>query len=285
MQVAANQALLLGCLQALLDAGNRQARAICIVGQSKALAQAQGVEHEFKGQFLARHLVALRHRLALAGVLHVKRRFTVPHLAQHPVRKTELAVRARPNAQIVAKLPIVQVVRAAVAGLGVGRHFVTGQPRSGGQLGDAVHHFVGQIVLGQNWWELGKHGVGLDGEVVDRDVRRCKAQRGQDILRQSGQRLARQGVHQVEVEGVKHLRRLGHGGQCLVTIMDPAQGFQVRIVKALHPDRQTVDARLGKRLETVFLESAGVGLHADLGRRGQTQAGADARDQALNRLG
>ena len=123
--------------------------------------------------------------LALHGLLHVKHGFTVTHLSQHTVREAELAVRTSPNAEVVAKLPVVQVVGTPVPRLGISRDFVALQARGCGQLGDAVHHFVGQIVFGQSGRELGKHRVGLDRQVVDRDVRRRKGQSSLDILGQA----------------------------------------------------------------------------------------------------
>ena len=61
--------------------------------------------------------------------------------------------------------------------LGVGRHFVALQPGGFGQLGDVVEHGVGGVVLGHHGRELGEVGIGLDGQVVNRNVRRRKGQR------------------------------------------------------------------------------------------------------------
>ena len=55
----------------------------------------------------------------------------------HAVREAQLAVRAGADAQVVAELPVVQVVRAAVAGAREGRDLVALQPGGGGALGDA----------------------------------------------------------------------------------------------------------------------------------------------------
>ena len=55
--------------------------------------------------------------VTLAGdrALCVHRRFAPAHLAHDAVRETELAVRAGAESQVVAELPVVQVVRAAMA--------------------------------------------------------------------------------------------------------------------------------------------------------------------------
>ena len=46
----------------------------------------------------------------------------------------------------------------------------------------------------------------------------------------------------------------------LRSIVHTAQGFQVRIVEALHTDRQTSHTRSTKRFEAVFLKGARIGF-------------------------
>ena len=91
-------------------------------------------------------------------------------------------MRTRAYAQIVAKLPVVEVVPAAVALLRVGRHFVARKARLPREFGDAVEHGVGQVVLGHGGWELGEDGVGLNREVVDGDMFGRKPKRSLDVL-------------------------------------------------------------------------------------------------------
>ena len=112
-------------------------------------------------------VLVLRQAVARQGLLHVAPGLTKPHLAHHPVRKTEFAVRARTEAQVVAKLPVIEVVKAAVAGRGIGRHFVALQASGTGQVGDEVQHVVSGIVLRQRRRVLGKEGIGLDGELIN----------------------------------------------------------------------------------------------------------------------
>ena len=95
-----------------------------------------------------------------------------------------------------------------------------------------------------------------------------------------GQRLAGQRVHQVEVEGVKRLRGFFDGGQGLRAVVHAAQRQQVRVVEALHADRQPRDARATEGLEAVLLEGAGVGLERDFAVGRQRQPGADVAQQA-----
>ena len=59
----------------------------------------------------------LRGWLTLQRLHHVKLGLSKANLPSNAVRKTELAVRASPNPQVVAKLPVVEVVPASVAWL------------------------------------------------------------------------------------------------------------------------------------------------------------------------
>jgi zinc/manganese transport system permease protein len=114
-EVALNQALAFCRLQGRLDGGHGQTGARGEVLQGKTLLQPQRVEHEFKRQISAGHLVVLRHSLPRQRAVHVAEGLAVTHLAHHAVGKAELAVRARANPQVVAELPVVEVVPAAVA--------------------------------------------------------------------------------------------------------------------------------------------------------------------------
>jgi hypothetical protein len=61
LKVACDETFGFGLGQGRLNSGHGQARAIGEVGQRKAMAQAQGVEHELKRQLGTRHLGALSH--------------------------------------------------------------------------------------------------------------------------------------------------------------------------------------------------------------------------------
>ena len=87
-------------------------------------------------------------RLSLKGLVHVEQRFSKTHLPGNAMRKAEFAVRASTNAQIIAKLPIVQVVPTFVTRLGIGRHFIPLQTFDARHGRDQVHHGVGVVVFG-----------------------------------------------------------------------------------------------------------------------------------------
>jgi hypothetical protein len=106
------------------------------------------------------------------------------------------------DAQVVAELPVVQVVRAAVAGPGKGRDLVALQAGVAGALGDRSSMSLARSSSGRPGVRLAKR-CWLDRQVVDRQVRRLEGQRLCQVGAPAGQRLARQRVHQVEVEGVE----------------------------------------------------------------------------------
>ena len=87
-----------------------------------------------------------------------------------------------------------------------------------------------------------------------------KRQRGLHVQLQILQGLPRQGVHDVQVEGVKGLGRLGQRGSGLRAIVHTAQGLQMRVIETLHANRQAGHTGRAKGFEAVFLKRAGVGF-------------------------
>jgi hypothetical protein len=151
-------------------------------------------------------------------------------------------------------------------------------------LGDAVEHGVGNVVFGQRGRKLGEPGVGLDGEVIDRDVRWRERQRLREVGLEVLERLARQRVHQVEVEGVEGAGGLFHGGDGLGAVVHAAERRQVLVVEALHAHRQARDAGGAVRAKAVALEGAGVGFERDLAIGRELEARAHIAEQAVDGL-
>ena len=205
--------------------------------QLETIAQTQGIEHVLKGQIGAANFRLLSDSLPCQGIFCIKPWFAPAHLAHDAVRKTEFAVRACPNAQVVAKLPVIQIMKATVAGFGIGRDLITLHARLSCHLGDAVEHGIGQVFLRYHRRKLGKVGVGLNGQVVNRDVGRIQGQCLAHVFFEAFQGLAGQGIHDVQVKGLKIGSRFLHCGNRLRAVMHPAQRFQVRVIKALNADR------------------------------------------------
>ena len=74
-----------------------------------------------------------------------------------------------------------------------------------------------------------------------------------------------------------------HRRQGLGAVVHAAQGLQVRVVEALHPDGQARDARAAIGAKPV-LQRCRVGLHGDFAVSLQPQAGADVAEQAVDGL-
>ena len=169
---------------------------------------------------------------------------------------------------------------------GEGRDLVALQTHAGGSLGDRIKHVAGQVVVGQvGRRRRRKAGVGLNRQVVDRQVRRLERQRDVQVGVQLRQALARQCVHQVEVEGVESRSGLGQRGARLRTIVNPTQLGQHRIVETLHAHRQPGHTGFAEITKAIALKTARVGLERDLATRQQGQPGADRRQQPADRVG
>ena len=221
-----------------------------------------------------------------AGQRHIHKaiRITKSHLPNNAVRKAQLAVCARTNPQVVAKLPVIAVVKALMAGLGIGRDLIATHTRRNGAGRNQVQHFVSRIVLRNHRRVLGEVGIGLNGQVINRQMRRRKRERHIHIALQIRLGLAGQRIHQVDIEGLEIVRRLAHSRLRLRGIMHTAHRLQKAVIKALYANRQAVHTRRTESLEAVFLKRAGVGFHGDFAVRLHAQTGTQTGDQLIDGL-
>ena len=73
-------------------------------------------------------------------------------------------------------------------------------------------------------------------------------------------------MHQVDIEVIKTGLAGGFNGAVgRRAVVNPAQGFQLRRIKALNTDGQPIDACLPEALESTSLQRAGIGLQGDFG--------------------
>ncbi len=190
------------------------------------------------------------------------------------------------DAQVVAELPKVEIVSAGMARTGVGRSFIVLHAYFGQTRLDCLLHVGGEIVVRQiRRGRVAERRVGFERQVVDRQVRRLEAQRDIDVGKCLSQRLPRQGVHQVEVEGIEV-----DGGKfgCparLAVIVDAPQCLEMARIKTLDAERDTHHTRLAEALEPGGLDRAGVGFEGDLGAGNQLRQGANAAQDAVDSLG
>src|SRR5262249_16087254 len=85
----------------------------------ESVGQPQGIQHELEREFACLDLAVLDRRL-----LHIGRWLLAPLVARNAVGEADFSVRAGADAEIVAELPVVEVVPAAMAGPGESRRFI-----------------------------------------------------------------------------------------------------------------------------------------------------------------
>ena len=270
-------------LQRRQDGAERQAGAFVEQAERKALGQAQRVHHELKRQVSVRHRLAGLHLAALRHAGQIGCRLFVAHIALDAVVKRQLAVRAGANAQIIAKRPVIQVVPRLMAGQGKRRGFVMDKSSRRQPRLDGLLHIGGQVVVGQIGRRAGgKQGVGLQRQVIGRQMARAQRQRLFDIGQRLLQRLAGQGVHDVQIEGVEVAAGLLGGAARFVGAMNAPQRAQVAGVKALHANRQPVYPRRAIAGELGDFQRAGVGFQGDFCVRVELEPGVQRAQQAVD---
>ncbi len=126
--------------------------------------------------------------------------------------------------------------------------------------------------------------VGLEREVIGRDVRRAERDRLAHVGERQRRRLLGKGVHEVGVHLREGLERAGERAARLVRAVHASDRLEACVVEALHAERQAIDSRLAVAAEARRLEGAGIGFERDLGIGIDPQARAQRRDEALDRL-
>ncbi len=117
-----------------------------------------------------------------------------------------------------------------------------------------------------------------------RNVRRPERQCALQVVQGAGQVLARQRVHQVEIEIVDAgAAQFGHGALDVARHVDAPQGGEPGIVETLRAERHAIDS-LGRVLgEATVLDRAGVRLERDLRVGGERQHAACVRQHLADR--
>ena len=194
-------------------------------------------------------------------------------------------MRAGANAEVIAELPVVEIVHAAPARLCIGRDFVLAVAGGSQRRFASLLHGPGMVVIRQRRRVGGEHGVRFQRELVVRDMGGLQRHRAFHVGQRALQGLLRQRVHQVEVDVVvtgilcRFHRRFRLAGR-----MDAPEAFQFVVIETLHAERDAVDPGGQVAVETAVLDRAGVGFQGDLGAGGQWQALAHAIEQARDQL-
>ena len=195
----------------------------------------------------------------------------------------DLAVRAGTDAEVITKLPVIQIVQRAPCRRRVGRDFIT-RVAAGLQQGMTGVLNIGQhLVIRQRRRVKCETGIRLDGQLIPGQMRGFQCQRGFQIAQRVGHTLAGQAVHQIEIEiveaGFDGPFRRAPRFQLAVNATEP---LQLRGIEALHANRQAIDAGLAKALELARFGGAGVGLHGDFDIAHEWQQRADTGQQSIH---
>jgi tRNA (guanine-N7-)-methyltransferase len=191
-------------------------------------------------------------------------RMPVPHLPLHPVVEAQLAVGARTDAQVVAELPVVQVVRAcrpaarrrksrsvrrpACASIASTRSCMSAARSSSGTAAGS-----------------GEQRVRLEREVVAATSGAADRPAPVQVAIERRHRLPRQRVHQVDVEGGEVTRGLLDRRMRLRRVMHAADRRSNPSSKLCTPiDKRVTPARANPAKRPVS-KRARVGLERDLG--------------------
>ena len=207
------------------------------------------------------------------------------HLPHDAIVEAQLGMGAGADAEVVAELPVIQVVATGVMGTRIGRGFVVLHARFGQPCLDRQLHVSGQVVVRK----VGRRSVtewriGFEREVIGREMWRLETQRSLDIGHGLGQRLPRQGEHQVEIEGVE--MRGGEFGRatCLAVVVNASERPQMTRVEALDAERDARYTRFAETGELGGLHRAGIGLQGDFRTGHQLRQGAHAGEDTVDPL-
>jgi hypothetical protein len=194
-------------------------------------------------------------------------------------------VRAGADAEVVAELPVVEVVQTAMAGSRIRGDFVAVESDIRRPLHDVIEHLGRQVVMRQHGRVLREQGIRLDRQMVGREVWWLVGQRSVEVGRPLGQRLSRQRVHQVDVERVESSGRFRDGGMRLCRVVNAADRAQLRVIEALHTDRQPGHAGRAKGAEAIALEGPRIRFERDLAAGFERQPRANVGQQSIDRFG
>ena len=144
----------------------------------------------------------------------------------------------------------------------------------------------GRVVVGQRRRIAVEQRVGLERQVIERQVRRRERQRRREVGARLVHRLPRQAVHEVEVHVAEdHQRRFGRAAR-LVGVVHAAECAQLRGIEALDAERQPVHAGARRSPRTSAARTCpGLASSVTLRVGQQRHARADAGQQPVDRRG
>ena len=183
-----------------------------------AIGEAQRVQHEFEADLFPRHRVLLEKRRPQRHAVEILLRLFYADLAHHAVGKRELGMRSGADAQIIAEAPVVEIVPALAARLSESRRLVMPVTRIEEHAFDRVIHVCGLVVVGQRRRLAMEQRVGLDREVIERQMRWSKRD------------------HEIEVYIAEDRERGVGSASRFVGIVDASERAEMFRIEALHAE-------------------------------------------------
>ena len=174
-----------------------------------------------------------------------------------------------PDAGIFAITPVDQIVPALGAGARVVGNLIGRKPqRAGGFLRD-IPQSARRVGVGHGEFSGLEqpliHGVGLDGELVERQMFGGMRDRRLQFGLPGGWRLAGARIDQVEGEALEDRGRHRHRRHGLVGRMQPPERLQIGIIHRLNAQRHAIDASCAIATKALRLDAGRIGLQRDLG--------------------
>ena len=149
---------------------------------------------------------------------------------------------------------------------------------------DRLLHVGAQVVFRQRRGRSGKRRIGLQRELIARQMPGPIRKRNLNVGQRLGQRLQRKSVHQIQVETFEVTPGERDRRPGFVSIVNAAQCPEMCRVEALDSERQAVDAGLPVSGEALGFDGARVGLERDLGLGHQRDTRAHGGQQCIHRL-
>jgi hypothetical protein len=204
-----------------------------------------------------------------------------------PLRRRKPAMRAGPRADIIAIAPIDQIVAAFRARMRMVGDFIGGQPGRFSQLLGGLVETGGQIILRDHqragFLQQGIGRVGLDGELIEREMAGVEGQRLFQFGAPGGVALPGAGIDEIERDATKMRRRQLQRRQRFGFVVQSPQRFQRIIVQRLHPQRDAVHPRRRIIGEPGGVGRGWIGFQGDLGIVRHRPELGDARQDAPRR--
>src|SRR5690606_38901722 len=190
------------------------------------------------------------------------------------------------KAKEIAKGPVIEVVPRLAIRLGVGRGFILPITVGSKQRLAGFLDVPENVVFRQYGRLVPEHSVGFDGQLIPGQVGRLLGNGNVQVVERILETLARQAMHQIEVEIVE-ASRAGHvgGAYRFVTVMDAPQCLELVGLETLHADGQAIDAQAAVVAEFGLLEGTGIGLQGDFDAVSKPDLTLQVGEDALQRLG